>query len=118
MPRDWNAERQQLAEAFTQLEIMKLWLQEHVQSAPDFIEEFKKLNARLTTLGEIDEEGMIPFRIAVDSQRWQQFTKACHLHTGQELSPAEVETRAFNIWCDMIDEVINTHKNHEEDIVA
>ncbi len=56
--RDWNAERAELAAAFTQLEIMKLWLIEHQQSAPVFTEEFKKLNARLNKFGEIDEEGM------------------------------------------------------------
>jgi hypothetical protein len=113
MPRDWQMEREQLAEAFTELEIMKLWLLDHVQSAPLFTEEFKRLNARLGKLGQIDEEGMINFHMGIDRERWQQFSEACNVQAGRELSPAEVETRAKNLWSDAIDAIIEHYNQHE-----
>ena len=110
MPRDWAKERKDLAEAFTQLEIMKLWLMDHAQSATVFTEEFKQLNKRLNTFGEINEEGMKLFRLAVDQERWQAFTEALNDQEGRELSPGTIETRAFYMWSDMIDEVIEQHQ--------
>ncbi len=54
--RDWDAERQQLASALTQLEMIKLWLIEHQQSAPELAKELEKLTARLGRFGEVDED--------------------------------------------------------------
>src|SRR5690242_21736774 len=111
--RDWNAERAELAAAFAQLEMMKLWLIEHRQSVPEFIKECEKLTSRLGRFGEIDEEGMVEFKLGIDRERWQQFRKACNTNTGRELSPSEVETRAFYLWSDMLDKLIE-HYNMKE----
>lgn len=111
--RDWNAERAELAAAFAQLEMMKLWLYEHQQSALEFTKECEKLTARLSKFGEIDEEGMIDFRMGVDRQRWDDFTRACNIQAGRELSPAEVETRAFYLWSDVIDAAIKRYNVKE-----
>ncbi len=112
MPRDWAKERKDLAEAFTQLEIMKLWLMDHAAVCQVFIEEFKRLNKRLGKLGQIDEEGMIHFSLGIDQDRWKDFTEACS--AGQELSPAEIERKAFYLWIDTIDTIIEHYKSDNE----
>lgn len=56
---------------------------------------------------------MVEFRFGIDAERWQQFTEACNTNAGRELSPAEVERRAFYVWSDGIDAVIE-HYKHEE----
>lgn len=110
MPRDWNAERKELASALTQLEITKLWLMEHQQSAPELSKELERINARLGKFGEIDEEGMKQFQIGIDRERWKQFTEACNIQAGQEIPQAAVETRAFYLWSDAIDAIIEHYK--------
>ena len=72
--RDWNAERKDLAEAFTQLEFMKLWLQEHQQEAQRFTKEFEKLATRLIK-GELDDD-MVEFSVDVPRETWEGWQEA------------------------------------------
>jgi hypothetical protein len=62
---------------------------------------------------KIDKDGMVDFRLSIDQQRWQQFTEACNANAGRELSPAEVETRAFDIWTGSIDAIVEHYKVKE-----
>ena len=83
-----------------------------------FSEELEKLTARLSRFGAVDDESMddesmIEFRLGIDRQRWTQFAEACNVQAGRELSPAAVETRAFYMWPDAIDAVIE-HYNVKE----
>jgi hypothetical protein len=59
------------------------------------------------------DDDMIEFRFGIDHERWQQFTQACNIAEGRELSPAEVERKAFNIWCSSIDTVIKYYQADE-----
>lgn len=58
----------------------------------------------------MDEEGMVEFRLGIDHERWQQFCEACNIQAGRMLSPAEIETRAFYLWSDMIDKITEHYK--------
>jgi hypothetical protein len=58
---------------------------------------------------------MVEFHLGIDHERWQQFTEACNTQAGKELSPAEVERKAFDIWCNSIDAVIKYHRTQEDE---
>jgi len=89
------------------------WITNNPQEAGNFAIELKAFfQWYLDRITRLDD--MIEFRTGIDHERWNDFTEACNTAEGRELSPAEVERMAFDIWTGSIDAVIKYYRTNEK----